>query len=145
MNSWVITSRHIFKLRHDLACRETLHHFSFCRRVQNIGNRPFSFKNLTFKNTVIRQSRGMRTLNSGRQPYIRPLRNNENRLNSRVGIITLNWVSYKVRTAVPLDCQTVRLCINGALVRVKFVCSCISLTTLHIQKCLIEKLLTYFV
>jgi hypothetical protein len=61
----------------------------------------------------------MRTLKSGRQPYVRPVRNNDNRLNSRVGIITLNWVSYKFRTAVPLDCQTVSLYINAALVRVK--------------------------
>ena len=55
MDSWVITSRHryIFKLRHNLACRGTLH-FSVCRRVQNIGNHPLSFKKLTFKHTVIK-------------------------------------------------------------------------------------------
>jgi hypothetical protein len=119
-----------------------LHHFSVCRRVQNIGNHPFSLKKkLTFKNTVIRQSRGMLTLNSGRQPYVRPVRNNENRLNSRVGTITSNFVSYKFRTAVPFECQTDGLYINAALVRVKKDFFFISLTTLHIRKCLIEKLL----
>jgi hypothetical protein len=90
-----------------------------CKILGNPPPPPFSFKKLPFKNTVIRQYRGMRTLNSGRQPYVRQVRNNENKLNSRVGTITLNFVSYKVRTAVPFDCQTVSLYINAALVRVK--------------------------
>ena len=91
--------------------------FQFAAVCKTLGTTHLVSKKLTFKYTVIRQSRGMRTLNSGRQPYVRPVRNNENRSNSIVGIITLNFVSYKVRTAVPFDYQTVSLYINAALVR----------------------------
>ena len=81
--------------------------FQFAAVCKTLGTTHLVSKNRCLKiqslNTPVVDTRWT----NGRQPYVRPGRNNEYRWNSRVGTFTLSFVSYKVQRAVPFDCQSV--------------------------------------